>query len=423
MNCNGEGAILINPWDLKRFAELFKVLLDMGQDEKVKRWTNCYKTICNHDSRNWVENCLQGINEGWDYDHSRNLNKLIPFTRDIFDSFYSRNDGGKRLFFLNLDTPSAIASTNDPSSKFHKLTSKSAVAAAGKNGAFSESSRFASLLNELLSDPLNHVYLTSYLKRSDLDTLYNRSPNLGLVAENGGYIKLTESDKWISIIDEVELEGWMPQVSQLIASKVERLPGSHMEVEDCTIRFHPGKSFENDRERSLSILGDCIQHVNELFLDQDGVHATLIRNVLIVQKNKLSMKALKFIISYYNQKKQGIKSESLIEEYQVKQVPGSAPSTPISETASLPPIKSPTSKIQKNLVTALFLSGGSTLIDEPGYEYANGLERSGEIPEVITVTVLGADSRTSATYCVSGKNELLGILSNPVSEPYKSHTA
>lgn len=105
--------------------------------------------------------------------------------------------------------------------------------------------------------------------------------------------------------------------------------------------------FENDRERSLSILGDCIQHVNELFLDQDGVHATLIRNVLIVQKNKLSMKALKFIISYYNQKKQGIKSESLIEEYQVKQVPGSAPSTPISETASLPPIKSPTSKIQK----------------------------------------------------------------------------
>lgn len=85
--------------------------------------------------------------------------------------------------------------------------------------------------------------MTSYLKRSDLDTLYNRSPNLGLVAENGGYIKLTESDKWISIIDEVELEGWMPQVSQLIASKVERLPGSHMEVEDCTIRFHPGKSF------------------------------------------------------------------------------------------------------------------------------------------------------------------------------------
>lgn len=423
LNCNGEGAILINPWDLKRFAELFKVLLDMGQAEKVKRWTNCYKTICNHDSRNWVANCLQGINEGWDYDHSRNLNKLVPFTRDIFDRFYSNNDGGKRLFFLNLDTPSAIASANDPSSKFHKLTSKSAVAAAGKNGAFSESSRFVSLLNELLSDPLNHVYLTSYLKRSDLDTLYNRSPNLGLVAENGGYIKLTESDKWISIIDELELEGWMPQVSQLIASKVERLPGSHMEVEDCTIRFHPGKSFEDDRERSLSVLGDCIQHINELFLDQDGVHATLIRNVLIVQKNKLSLKALKFLISYYNQKKQGIKSESLIEEYQVKQVPGSAPSTPISETASLPPIKSPTSKVQKNLVTALFLSGGSTLIDEPGYEYANGLERCGEIPEVITVTVLSADSRTSATYSVSGKNELLGILSNPVNDPYMSHTA
>lgn len=426
LNCNGEGAILINPWDLKKFAELFKALLNMSKEEKLKRWTNCYETIFNHDSRHWVVSCLSGINESWEYDQRRSLNNLIPFTRHIFDHFYNLNDGGKRLFFLNLETPSAISAINDPNSKLPKLSSTSAVASVGKSSAISEPSRFASLLNELLADPLNHVYLTSYMKRSDLDTLYRRSPNLGLIAENGGYIKLTQSSKWISIVDELELKSWMPQVSQLIESKVERLPGSYIEVEDCTIRFHPGNSFEDDHERSLDVMGDCIQHINELFEEKDGLHATLIRNVVVVQQNQLSLKALKFIISYYNQKKQGIKSESLIEEYQVKQVPGSTPSTPstpISETASLPPIASPGSKVHKNIVSALFLSGGSTPIDEPSFEYADSLKQDGEMPEVLTVAVLGIDSRTSATYSVAGKNELLGILSNPENHEHKSYTA
>lgn len=402
LDCNGRGALLINPWDLHRLSATLKQLLQMDSDEKKERWENCYEIVLEHDSKNWVRNCLKSIEEAWLYDQRKTSNNIETFNKEVLNKFYNKygNSGdNRRLIFLNLETPLAISSIYDSSS------ASNATPAVGKTDTFSEPSRILKLLNDLLSDESNHVYLISFLKKSDLDILYRTSPNLGLIAENGGYIKLIGSKSWISIGDEKELTSWMPQVKQLIDSKVVRLPGSHIEVEDCTIRFHPGRAFLENRERSLDVMGDCIQHINELFQELEGIHASLIRNVVIVQQNHLTLKAFKFVLSFYN-------NESF-DEFKLKKVP-SRPNTAMSTSNSTASIISlDGNKPEGSKIKSIFVGGGSTLIDEPTFEYANDLKADGVIDNVLTVAVLGSDanSRTSANYGVLGKNVLLSVLS------------
>ena len=66
-----------------------------------------------------------------------------------------------------------------------------------------------------------------------------------------------------------------------------------------TVRFHAGKSFSEDRERSLDTMGETIQHINTLF-EHNGVHATLVRNLVIVQKDQISLKAIRLVLSCHN---------------------------------------------------------------------------------------------------------------------------
>lgn len=400
LECGGRGALMINPWDVKNFSEMLQKLLVMSPEEKEERWKNCYDIVLEHDSKNWVKNCLKSINDGWEYDQRRSSNNIQPFVSSVLEDFYRAGNGKSRLILLNLETPLAILAIYDTSSTSGKTP------AAGKTDSFSEPSRITSLLNDLLLDPLNNVYLISFLKRSDLDILYRTNPKLGLIAENGGYIKLIGSKTWISLGDEQELKSWMPQVAKLIESKVVRLPGSHIEVEDCTIRFHPGRAFLEDHDRSLDVMGDCIQHINDVFQELEGIHATLIRNVVIVQQNQLTLKALQFVLSYYNSTMDKF-------EYSFKRMS----SLKMRNSTSHSSISSINSNSLNNNsdkhIDSLFIAGGSTLIDEPGFEYAIALKDSGEIPNVLTVAVLGSDAnvRTSAAYGVLGKNVLLSILS------------
>lgn len=378
LECGGHGAVLINPWDLRQLALALERLLEMGAAEKEQRWRNCFDIVRKHDLTNWVRHCLATLDDAWGYDQ-RLLATVKALTKQVFGEFYAA--GGKRLMFLNLESPAA----DDGASR----------------DALLEPGRILLALNDLLLDRDNHVYLILYLKRADLDILYRVCPNLGLIAENGGYIRLVGAKSWILICDDDELKLWMPQVKELIESKVVRLPGLRIEVEDCTIRFHPGRAYHEDRRRALDVMGDCIQHINDVFQALRGIHATLIRNVVIVQQHQLTLQLLQFVLSYYN---------SSVDGWQYKRV--AAARRPLLQPLQQPPLPVLPLPLAGDKVSALFVAGGSTLIDEPGLEYANDLQASGEIERVLTVAVVGDDTRTLAAYGVLGKNVLLWLLAS-----------
>lgn len=396
LDCNGQGAIQINPWDVKRFSEMYYKLLTMDPNEKLTRWRNCYEVVTRQDYRNWIKGCLVSINEAWNLNKRRDTMNLQTFNQNAFKKFYNTGDG-RRLFFINLETASAISSFNDSTSTKVPVSSKTSDV---KNSDILPPSRLANLLNDLLNDEANKVYLCSYLKRSTLDTLFRRLPNLGLIAENGGYIKLVGSQKWISIVNEDEVSNWMPQVKQLVEAKLERLPGSKGDFEDCTVIFSPGSSIYEDRDRSIDLMGDLIQHVNDIFDERDGVHASLIRNSVVVQQNQLSLRALDFLVNFYNQQS--------VNEFKPREVEDV--STPVKEKHS-----SPLELKDEHKLLGLFISGGTTLIDEPNFGYGNELVSKGA--NVLTVAALDGECKgTSAKYGVSGRNELLSIISTSLSK-------
>ncbi|KAK6464974.1 regulatory subunit of alpha,alpha-trehalose-phosphate synthase [Scheffersomyces coipomensis] len=412
LDCHGKGAVLINPWDHRKFSEAFKQSLTMSDEEKQLRWKNCFDFVITRDSKHWVSSCLQSINEAWERDQRKNTSSLPVFTRSLFRSFYKDGKSGKRVFFINLETPFALSNVGNIN-----------ATSAGKN-SYSEPGRISNLLSSLLENPNNFLYLISFMKRRDLDNVYGRYPNIGLIAENGAYIKLIRSNKWVSTIDDDELQLWMSQVIELALAKAERLPGSFVTIGDCTVIFHAGKSFLDNHERSVDAMGDFIQHVNDVFEGtEQEIHATLVRDAVVVQQSQVSLEALKFIIAYYNQNKSPEEFESLLEDYKSKSrslLPGSEPSSPVQEIKreSLPVVSSPnadtkSSTVNSQGVSSIFFSGGSTAVDEPLYEYVNNLKEVGEVENTATVTALGvdADARTAANYSVRGKNQLLGILS------------
>lgn len=376
--CKGEGAILINPWDIKKFSETIKTLLTMPTSEKELRWHNCNQIVLTHDSKHWVTSCLNSIVNSWKIDHKKSGN-LVPFTKNAFKDWCSVN--GKRLIILALEISSAVSNSRG----------NSAGSTSGKVNVI-DPSGLVRLLSDLVESQDTFVYLLSYLQRSDLDIMFKRYPQIGLIAENGNFVKLIGAKNWISLADKDELNSWMPEIVKLVESKVERLPGSFCEALDATVRFHAGKSFSEDRERSLDTMGETIQHINTLF-EHNGVHATLVRNLVIVQKDQISLKAIRLVLSCHN--------SNLDQKYVV---------THINEFQQ--PMKDDIPS-NDHEVAAVLYSGGLTSIDEANYDYVNSLKK--DIGNTLTVTLISSsneETKTAATYGVRGINELLCILNS-----------
>lgn len=388
---DGKGALLINPWDIKTFSETIKYALNMLKQEKLEHWEVCDKIVMKHDSMDWIKGCLDSINDAWDKD-SEKLSDIIPLNLSIVEKFNDAAKGG-RLFFLSLDLmPNSSTIYGDKS---------------GARDGFVEFSRMGPLLTGLISDPNNRVYISSGMKRSEMYLVFKNTPNIGLVAECGGYVRLIGESKWISIFDENEVGNWKPQVSLLIKAKSERLPGSSAVIDDCTVRLLADSAMVEDPKRSLDVMGDCIQHINETFEESDGVHATIVNNSVFVLQKNIKLRALNLLLAIYTT---DITLDALTKKFNLKRVLSSSDKLfqPHADSTST---EERLKKAKK--VTSLFFAGRLNPIDETVFDSVSHFEKDGIIDSTLSVVIRGSrnEGRTSANYTVLGLNELLSILS------------
>jgi trehalose-6-phosphatase len=100
--------------------------------------------------------------------------------------------------------------------------------------------RVVSVLNDLANDPRNIVYVMSaettsvsvHLKRfsltpQTLEKLFVQSVNIGLIAENGGFIRPpgASTKKWLTLAKNADFS-WREHVEQIFKYYQERTPGS-----------------------------------------------------------------------------------------------------------------------------------------------------------------------------------------------------
>lgn len=135
-------------------------------------------------------------------------------------------------------------------------------------------------LNELLLDERNIVYVMSGRRPEELDRLFRRVPNLGLIAENGCFLKDCGSDAWTEMADPEHIRAWKESVKGILNYYLERTPGAEIEERRCSLIFHY-KSAEN-WEHAVSQASDCASHINDACENQ-RVHAIPTDGSIIVE--------------------------------------------------------------------------------------------------------------------------------------------
>lgn len=394
----GNGPLLSNPYNIRQVSNQIYQSLNMLNDEKIERWSKTFQEILNNDSQTWVKKCLKDIDNACENANElQSYNTLVPLTKKLFENILNSviKSNGKNLYILNLDD----------------ITSNLEIH--GQTIHSYQQGLIQKTLSNLTADINNYVYIFSLFQRSELLRLYKRLPDLGLIAENGGIIKPPRSSDWFTVVEESE-KAWIPTVVDIIKSFCERIPESHIEVEECTVLFHTESAFNIDKDYKNGLIGDLITHINELFGKDFNVHASLIKGIVIVKEMDLITRALDFIIDddkIVNNRMEKISSTSSTFTSPVFHARSSSISQSPISPIELSNNTSKTSPFGSNF-DFIFSCGATTQIDDEIFRYFNNLINEGETKEndVVTVCVGHAKNRkTSAKYSLNGINNLLTI--------------
>ncbi len=126
-------------------------------------------------------------------------------------------------------------------------------------------------LSDLLLDERNTIYVMSGRRHEELDRLFRRVPKIGLIAENGCFLKHPGGSAWKEIADVDQIRSWKESVKRILEYYVERTPGAEIEERRCSLAFHY-KSAEDYKSAAVSA-SNCASHINDDCVEQ-RVHAT-----------------------------------------------------------------------------------------------------------------------------------------------------
>lgn len=362
------GALLINPWDLDHVSKMIKyALFDMSPKLKRFNWKQMMRDVINNDSESWLDRNLSNINSSWEHIQERTTVNKFSFDSLVKDYMNTH----KHFFLFKISSP--------------------------------PTSHMLSILNDLSNANKNNiVYIMNSFSKSTLDTLYNRVSNVGLIAENGAYIKLLNG-AWYNIVDNTE---WKSEVIKIFDDKVERLPGSYYKIYDSMVVFHTENA--EDKDRTPSVIGEAMTHINTVF-NESNVHAFAQNNVVYVQQTGLSVRALKFILRIYNSFND--------EETPVSPSTLSSTSDEAWQTANEDENddvnnknNNSSSTTQQTPIDFACITGSSSPIIDPIFEFIKKQLDKGVLASGHTV-VYGSTQNTHALEHVNGLNGLMNIVS------------
>ncbi|KAH6895967.1 family 20 glycosyltransferase [Thelonectria olida] len=239
----------VNPWDYRQCANAIKQALEMGDEEKEQRWEKLYGRVVKHTGSHWFSEFLSRLDLVYDEQHKRDQTS-VP--RLSIHGVSAKYQNAKRRLFI-LDYEGTLVSWG-PVNQIIPISPQ----------------RTLDVLNDLLLDDRNTVYVMSGRRPEELDRVFRRVPNLGLIAENGCFVRETGEEKWVERADLDQVKDWKESVKPIMTYYLERTPGAEIEERRCSLIFHY-KSAE-DYESASRQASDCSSHVNDA-CEAQRVHA------------------------------------------------------------------------------------------------------------------------------------------------------
>lgn len=260
----GGNELSVNPWDHRQCAEAIRKALEMDATERAERWTKLMEAVLHHTADHWFTTFLDRLSKVY-HEHSRRDTISIP-RLSVHELGEKYKAAGRRLFIL--DYEGTLAAHGSPTSI-----------------VFTSPQRTLDTLTNLLYDSRNIVYVMSGRKPEELDRLFRRVPGLGLIAENGCFIKDFGSEDWAEVANIKTMNAWKESVRQILEYYHERTEGSWVEERHCSMVFHYSEAV--DLQGAARQAGDCANHINDACQNWK-VHAVPIERGLVVESTEWS---------------------------------------------------------------------------------------------------------------------------------------
>ena len=228
----------VNPWDYRKCAEAIKVALEMDAEEREQRWLKLNESVMRHTAAHWLATFMDHLGKVWS-EHA--LHNTISIPRLSISKLSEQYKAADRRLFI-LDYEGTLASYGSPTSII--LTSPE---------------RTLAVLSDLLYDGKNIIYVMSGRRPEELDRLFGRVPNLGLIAENGCFLKEFGTSNWIELADGGEMNTWKQSVIGILNYHRERIEGSWIEERHCSLILNYGKA--EDPQSAARQAGECTNQI------------------------------------------------------------------------------------------------------------------------------------------------------------------
>ena len=277
----GGNELAINPWDYRACSDAIKKALEMDDAEKERRWTNLHDAVLRHTGAHWFSEFLARLDRVYDEQHRRDNISVPRLSMSNLIKQYKRSS--RRLFIL--DYEGTLVSWG-PVNQIIPVSPQVGPAKCRKPRLACASCMLTALqrpldvLNDLLLDASNTVFVMSGRRPEELDRLFKRVANLGLIAENGCFLKDCGAGEWTEISDPKHTRKWKQSVQGIMTYYLERTPGSKIEERRCSLIFHY-KSAE-DYDSAERQAADCAAHINDA-CEELRVHAIPMDGSIIVE--------------------------------------------------------------------------------------------------------------------------------------------
>ena len=253
--------ISINPWDYQQQAKAYKQALEMSAEEKANRWSHLHDVVLRQTGGHWAKELCKSLTKVYE-EHNLRDSTAIPrlSAAQLGDKYKAAN---KRLFVLDYEGTLAPHRTDT-------------------GIPLSTPERILDALKELVSDPKNIIYVMSGRKYEELETIFRTVPYLGLIAENGCFMREfgAPKDDWRAFANMDEMAKWKSDVKGILQYYLERLEGGAIEERHCSLLFRYDKA--EDQAAADRQAGETADHINGA-CHKMNVHAVPISKAILVE--------------------------------------------------------------------------------------------------------------------------------------------
>lgn len=338
----------INPWDYQKMADAIKTALEMTDAEKERRWKNLRSVVMQQTGAVWAENLGKALTKAHE-EHKQRASTSVPRLSSALISEKYKN-ARNRLFIIDYEGTIAPHKTRD-------------------GIPLSSPNRIVDVMNDLMLDPRNTVYVMSGRQPEELRSVFRTATGLGLICENGSFVRRYGAavEDWEIAVNMKEVEEWKEAVKSILNYYLERVDGSYMEERHTSLFFRYEKV--EDETAATRAAGDCADQINSGCKSM-RIHAVPIQKAVLIQQVDFS------------------KGTAATDVYTSLR----------SQTATT-----------EGVAPDFLMVAGDDREDEVVFRWANKLAKDSEVRDVFTVS-LGKRNTEAQTALTQGSTGLLTVL-------------